>query len=101
RERRDAMVSALERHLPEATWTVPEGGYFVWVELPSAIAASDLRAEGARCGVRVGRPPPGLSRPRGDRAEPSCLGRLNSPVAVNVRIGGGAGRAAGQARRRG
>jgi 2-aminoadipate transaminase len=46
RERRDAMVSALERHLPEATWTVPEGGYFVWVELPSAIAASDLRAEG-------------------------------------------------------
>ena len=46
RERRDAMVSALERHLPEATWTVPEGGYFVWVELPSGIAASDLRAEG-------------------------------------------------------
>jgi DNA-binding transcriptional MocR family regulator len=46
RERRDAMVSALERHLPEATWTVPEGGYFVWVELPQGIAASDLRAEG-------------------------------------------------------
>jgi len=46
RERRDAMVSALERHLPEATWTVPEGGYFVWVELPQDIAASDLRAEG-------------------------------------------------------
>jgi DNA-binding transcriptional MocR family regulator len=46
RERRDAMVSALERHLSEATWTVPEGGYFVWVELPPGIAASDLRAEG-------------------------------------------------------
>jgi DNA-binding transcriptional MocR family regulator len=46
RERRDAMVSALERHLPEATWTVPEGGYFMWVELPPGIAASDLRAEG-------------------------------------------------------
>ena len=46
RARRDAMVSALERHLPEATWTVPEGGYFVWVELPPGIAASDLRAEG-------------------------------------------------------
>ena len=26
RERRDAMIAALERHLPEATWTVPEGG---------------------------------------------------------------------------
>ena len=46
RERRDAMVAALERHLPEATWDVPEGGYFVWVELPDGIAASDLRAEG-------------------------------------------------------
>jgi DNA-binding transcriptional MocR family regulator len=46
RERRDAMVSALERHLSEATWTVPEGGYFVWVELPAGIAATDLRAEG-------------------------------------------------------
>jgi len=46
RERRDAMVAALERHLPEATWTVPEGGYFVWVDLPHGIAASDLRAQG-------------------------------------------------------
>jgi len=46
RERRDAMVSALERHLPEATWTVPEGGYFVWLDLPDGIAASDLRADG-------------------------------------------------------
>jgi DNA-binding transcriptional MocR family regulator len=46
RERRDAMIGALERHLPEAAWTVPEGGYFVWVDLPDGIAASDLRAEG-------------------------------------------------------
>jgi len=45
-ERRDAMVAALERHLPEATWEVPEGGYFVWVELPDGVAAADLRAEG-------------------------------------------------------
>jgi 2-aminoadipate transaminase len=46
RERRDAMIGALERHLPEATWTVPEGGYFVWLDLPDGIAASGLRAEG-------------------------------------------------------
>jgi DNA-binding transcriptional MocR family regulator len=46
RERRDAMVSALERHLPEATWTLPEGGYFVWLDLPEGIAASDLDPEG-------------------------------------------------------
>ena len=39
------MVGALERHLPEATWDVPEGGYFLWVELPDGIKATDLRAE--------------------------------------------------------
>jgi DNA-binding transcriptional MocR family regulator len=46
RDRRDAMVAALERHLPEATWQVPEGGYFVWVDLPEGIATADLHAEG-------------------------------------------------------
>jgi DNA-binding transcriptional MocR family regulator len=46
RDRRDAMLSALERHLPEATWSVPEGGYFVWVELPPGVAASDLCPDG-------------------------------------------------------
>lgn len=33
-ERRDALVAALADHLPGATWTVPEGGYFLWAELP-------------------------------------------------------------------
>jgi 2-aminoadipate transaminase len=46
RERRDAMVSALERHFAEATWTVPEGGYFLWVELPEGVATADLQPEG-------------------------------------------------------
>jgi DNA-binding transcriptional MocR family regulator len=32
--RRDAMLAALEKHIPDAKWTRPEGGYFVWVELP-------------------------------------------------------------------
>jgi DNA-binding transcriptional MocR family regulator len=46
RSRRDAMISALERHLPEATWTVPEGGYFLWLELPGGVEAADLRPDG-------------------------------------------------------
>ena len=54
RERRDAMVSALERHLPEATWTVPEGGYFVWLDLPDGIAASDLARRGRHVRPRLG-----------------------------------------------
>jgi 2-aminoadipate transaminase len=46
RDRRDAMVAALARHLPEATWTVPEGGYFLWLELPGDVRAADLRSDG-------------------------------------------------------
>jgi 2-aminoadipate transaminase len=46
RSRRDAMLAALERHLPEATWTVPEGGYFLWLELPGGVEAADLTPDG-------------------------------------------------------
>jgi DNA-binding transcriptional MocR family regulator len=35
RLRRDAMLAALERHMPEGvTWTRPAGGLFVWLTLP-------------------------------------------------------------------
>ena len=46
RARRDAMIDALERHLPEATWSEPEGGYFLWLDLPPGVSTSELRAEG-------------------------------------------------------
>ena len=32
--RRDAMLAALETHFAGATWSQPEGGLFVWLELP-------------------------------------------------------------------
>jgi 2-aminoadipate transaminase len=38
RERRDAMLDALEAYMPAAcTWTKPDGGFFVWLTLPSGI----------------------------------------------------------------
>jgi DNA-binding transcriptional MocR family regulator len=40
RARRDAMLEALERELPSASWSRPEGGYFVWVELPRELSAA-------------------------------------------------------------
>jgi 2-aminoadipate transaminase len=47
RERRDATADALERHIPEATFVKPQGGYFLWVDLPegSDVAALAARAE--------------------------------------------------------
>ncbi|MFE6508146.1 PLP-dependent aminotransferase family protein [Nocardioides sp. NPDC057767] len=38
RERRDAMLDALEAYMPAAcTWTKPDGGFFVWLTLPAGI----------------------------------------------------------------
>ena len=38
RDRRDAMLAALERHMPPgSTWTRPDGGFFVWLTLPEGV----------------------------------------------------------------
>ena len=43
RERRDAMLEAMELHFPEGTsWTRPEGGLFLWVRLPEGFDSSDF-----------------------------------------------------------
>ena len=43
RSRRDATLSALERHFPPtATWTNPQGGFYVWVTVPGADARALL-----------------------------------------------------------
>ncbi|WP_129338404.1 PLP-dependent aminotransferase family protein [Cellulomonas endophytica] len=42
RERRDATVSALAEYLPEASWTVPTGGFYTWVKLPEGLDARDM-----------------------------------------------------------
>ncbi|HEY3546314.1 MAG TPA: PLP-dependent aminotransferase family protein, partial [Propionicimonas sp.] len=41
-ERRDAMIEALSEHIPEATWTVPEGGFYTWVKLPNGLDAQAM-----------------------------------------------------------
>ena len=38
RERRDAMLAALEAHLPEgSTWNIPDGGFYVWLTVPEGV----------------------------------------------------------------
>ncbi len=51
--RRDAMLAALEEHMPEAvTWGRPEGGMFVWLTLPPHWDAKEILAKSiAECRV--------------------------------------------------
>jgi DNA-binding transcriptional MocR family regulator len=51
RERRDALVVALERELPEARFTPPQGGYFMWVELPEEFDVVELERAARERGV--------------------------------------------------
>jgi 2-aminoadipate transaminase len=52
RPRRDALLEGLEAELSGvARWTRPEGGYFLWLELPPGIDAADLNAAAAEVGI--------------------------------------------------
>jgi DNA-binding transcriptional MocR family regulator len=51
RARRDALVAALERELPEARFAPPQGGYFMWVELPEDVRVTDLEKAARDRGV--------------------------------------------------
>jgi DNA-binding transcriptional MocR family regulator len=38
RERRDAMLAALETYLPDgSTWNIPDGGFYVWLTVPEGV----------------------------------------------------------------
>jgi 2-aminoadipate transaminase len=38
RERRDAILSALDQYLPQGcSWTKPDGGFYVWVTVPEGV----------------------------------------------------------------
>jgi 2-aminoadipate transaminase len=49
--RRDAMLESLERELPDARWSRPQGGYFVWLELPEGADAGALLERATAAGV--------------------------------------------------
>ena len=43
------MLAALERNLPAATWSRPEGGYFLWAEL--GVDTAELLGRAAAAGT--------------------------------------------------
>jgi len=51
RERAGKLCDALERELPEARFTRPQGGYFLWVDLPDGTDVDALAAAAQEQGV--------------------------------------------------
>ncbi len=52
RSRRDAMISALEQHMPDGcTWTPAHGGFYVWVTTPEGIDNDKLLETAVKNGI--------------------------------------------------
>ncbi|HEY8448741.1 MAG TPA: PLP-dependent aminotransferase family protein [Thermomicrobiales bacterium] len=52
RQRRDILLDGLRAHFPASVrWLEPEGGFFVWAELPDGLSADDLLPVAASYGV--------------------------------------------------
>ena len=53
RRRRDAMLEGLAAEFPDGTtWSRPDGGYFLWVDLPAGVAVDALFDRAAEAGVQ-------------------------------------------------
>lgn len=55
RDRRDYMLGLLAAHFPPTvTWTVPEGGTFLWIQLPDTVSVADVSTAAAAQRVLLG-----------------------------------------------
>jgi len=52
-ERVEALSDALSKHLPEARFTPPQGGYFMWVTLPEGSDIDSIFAAASDRGVAI------------------------------------------------
>lgn len=53
RAHRDHMVAALRRDLPQVSFRVPEGGYYIWLALPREVDADEFARRAAKAEVIV------------------------------------------------
>jgi 2-aminoadipate transaminase len=53
RERVHTLCEALERELPDARFTRPQGGYFLWVDLPEGTDVKAMAALASERGVQI------------------------------------------------
>ena len=50
-ERARVLAESIRKHLPGATFTEPDGGYFLWVDLPSDVDVDKLMLS-SDCGLK-------------------------------------------------
>jgi 2-aminoadipate transaminase len=85
RPRRDALLQVLAEAMPEgATWTRPEGGYFLWLELSSAVDTVELSELARAAGVTF---VPGASFFHDDRGRDSARLSFSYPSVEEIRVG--------------
>jgi DNA-binding transcriptional MocR family regulator len=53
RARRDALMAALAAHCPELRYSAPQGGLYLWAQLPTPLSAYDVEAAAAAEGVSI------------------------------------------------
>lgn len=79
RERRDAMLAALDEEMPEGVhYTRPSGGLFLWVTLPERLSARTLLDECLRQNVAF--VPGGAFYPNGGHENTLRLNYSNMPI---------------------
>lgn len=49
----DLMAAALRRHIPDASFVMPDGGFFIWLRLPDGVTAGALAPVALRHGVET------------------------------------------------
>lgn len=53
RERRDRMLAAIARDLPDVRVSIPEGGYYLWLTLPAGMDGDVIAVRAAEAGVNL------------------------------------------------
>jgi 2-aminoadipate transaminase len=85
--RRDLMLAALERYMPAGTtWTRPEGGFFIWLTLPSTVVASAVKRSALAAGVAVAAGEPFFLDPRDGERHLRLVYSYAAPEEVDVGI---------------
>jgi 2-aminoadipate transaminase len=87
--RRDAMLEALDEHLggTGADWNRPEGGYFLWLDLPDAVDAVELLPRAEAAGVTFVPGPDFFPRGGGGRSAARLAFSFASPAQIADAVG--------------